>query len=355
MARIVIVEFKKVVMKHKTFLWFILPSALAMILFIALPIFSVLLQSVFAPHEQVMREVENCDVFGCKKSVTVDVEATASQAAAAPLGRFVGTNIYTDRNHLALSEIGVIWSSSTGVDDFLDQIMNLPFYGALAFTLTYTVLVTPLAILLGFAIALCVNAIPRLLRGPAIFFSLLPMIVTPLVGALILFWMVDSRGILGAALQSLLRDPDLSVKASTPLMWAMLILYGVWSSSPFAFVVYYAGLQTVPQDTLESAMIDGATRWQRLRFVIIPHLLPLTTFLVLIKVMDNFRVFEPIVSFNAGAHAQSLSYFIYADLNATNKLLSSAAATSVLTIIGVIVLLIPVIVRTWKSMGRAAS
>ncbi len=342
-------------MKHKTFLWFILPSALAMLLFIAMPIVSVLLQSVFAPNEQVIREVENCDVFGCKKSTIVDVEATAALSEAAPMGRFVGTDIYTDRNHLALSEIGTIWSKATGAADFFKRVLNLPFYGALTFTLTYTALVTPLAILLGFSIALAVNAIPRFLRGPAIFFSLLPMIVTPLVGALILFWMVDARGILGVAIQSLVGDPDLSVKASTPMMWAMLIVYGVWSSAPFAFVVYYAGLQTVPQDTLESAMIDGATRWQRLRFVIIPHLLPLTTFLLLIQIMDNFRVFEPIVSFNAGAHAQSLSYFIYADLSATNRLLSSAAATSVLTILGVIVLLSPVIVRTWKSFGRTAS
>ena len=342
-------------MKHKTFLWFILPSALAMLLFIAMPIVSVLLQSVFAPHEQVIREVENCDVFGCKTSTIVDVEATAALREAAPMGRFVGTDIYTDRNHLALSEIGTIWSSATGAADFFKQVLNLPFYGALTFTLTYTALVTPLAILLGFSIALAVNAIPRFLRGPAIFFSLLPMIVTPLVGALILFWMVDARGILGVAIQSLVGDPDLSVKASTPMMWSMLIVYGVWSTAPFAFVVYYAGLQTVPQDTLESAMIDGATRWQRLRFVIVPHLLPLTTFLLLIKIMDNFRVFEPIVSFNAGAHAQSLSYFIYADLSATNRLLSSAAATSVLTILGVVVLLSPVIVHTWKSFGRTAS
>lgn len=342
-------------MKHKTFMWFILPSALAMLLFIALPIVSVLTQSIFAPHEQVIREVESCDVFGCKKSTMVDAEASAVLRDAAPMGRYVGGDIYADRNHLAVTEIGVIWSTSTGVGHFFDQLLNLPFYGALAFTLTYTALVTPLAIIFGFCIALAVNAIPRLLRGPAIFFSLLPMIVTPLVGALILFWMVDARGILGAAIQALVGDPDLSVKASTSMMWAMLITYGVWSSAPFAFVVYYAGLQTVPQDTLESAMIDGATRWQRLRYVILPHLLPLTTFLLLIKIMDNFRVFEPIVSFNAGAHAQSLSYFIYADLSATNQQLSSAAATSVLTILGVIVLLSPVIIRTWKSFGKGTA
>jgi ABC-type sulfate transport system permease component len=68
-------------MKHKTFFWFILPSALAMILFIALPIISVVMQSVFAPHEQVIRSVENCGVFGCTTSTIVDLAATAELAS----------------------------------------------------------------------------------------------------------------------------------------------------------------------------------------------------------------------------------------------------------------------------------
>jgi multiple sugar transport system permease protein len=68
--------------------------------------------------------------------------------------------------------------------------------------------------------------------------------------------------------------------------------------------------------------------------------------------MDNFRVFEPIVSFSAGAHAQSLSFFIFTDLGGETQLLSSAAATSVLTIIGVIILLSPVLVRTYRSFGK---
>ena len=342
-------------MKHRTFIWFFLPSAMAMFLFIALPIISVLTQSVFAPHEQVIREVENCTFFGCTKSTTVDQEATRALREQAPLGRFVGTAIYTDRNHLALTEIGQIRAGAAGFSDLFDGLLNLPFYGALAFTLTYTLLVTPLSIALGFVIALAVNAVPRLLRGPMIFVSLLPMIVTPLVGALILFWMVDARGILGAVIQSLAGDPNLSVKASTPLMWATLIVYGVWSTAPFSFVVYYAGLQTVPQDTLESAMIDGASRWERIRYVVIPHLLPLTTFMALIKIMDNFRVFEPIVSFNAEAHAKSLSYFIYSDLGGETRLLSSAAATSVLTILGVVILLSPVLVRTWRNFGKSTA
>lgn len=340
-------------MKHKTFFWFIFPSALAMLLFIAFPLVSNVIQSMYAPHEQVIVEVENCGPFGCTKSTAVDQEATRELREAQPLGRFVGFDIYANRGHLALEEVSALWRNTDSWGSFLSGLMNLPFYGALAFTLAYTAIVTPGAIILGFFIALGVNALPRLMRGPLIFFSLLPMIVTPLVGALILFWMIDARGVLGAAIQAISGDPDLSLKASTPLTWLMLMAYGIWSSAPFAFVVYYAGLQTVPQDTLESAMIDGATRTQRILYVVLPHLLPLTTFLALIKIMDNFRVFEPIVSFNAAAHAQSLSYFIYQDLGGETQLLSSAAATSVMTIIGVIILLSPVLVRTWRQYGKA--
>jgi ABC-type sugar transport system permease subunit len=340
-------------MKHKTFLQFFLPTATVMFLFIAMPVVSVIFQSVHAPHNQVIVEVENCTPFGCTKATTVDQAATRALREAQPMGRFVGMGIYGDRSHLAFAEIGSAFSDAAGVGDLARRIMNLPFYRALAFTLTYMAFVTPLSIILGFFIALAVNAIPRLLRGPVIFMSLLPMIVTPLVGALILFWMVDARGILGAAVQWVAGDPNLSLKASTPLTWIMLIVYGIWSSAPFAFVVYYAGLQTVPQDALESAMIDGASRWERVRYIILPHLLPLTTFMALIKIMDNFRVFEPIVSFNAGAHAQSLSYFIYSDLGGETRLLSSAAATSVLTILGVLALLSPVLVRTWRQFGKA--
>ena len=180
------------------------------------------------------------------------------------------------------------------------------------------------------------------------------MIVTPLVGSLVLFWMIDARGVLGTFIQYLANDPDLSLKASTPLMWVSLIIYGIWSSAPFAFVVFYAGLQTVPQDTLESSMIDGAPRWHQVRYVTIPHLMPLVTFVALIQLMDNFKVFEPIVGFTAAAHATSLSWIIFNDLGVEMRQLSAAASTSVLTIIGVAILLSPVLVRTWRDFrGRA--
>ena len=339
-------------MKHKTFFWFVLPSALAMILFIFLPLVSIIIQSVHVSHEQVIVSVENCGPFGCKQSTMIDQEATNVLRAENPLGRYAGATTYLDRGHLAVNEVGEAWQTSDNLRDFGAQMLNLPFYKAIAFTLTFTFVVTPLVIILGFVIAVAVNSAVKRIRGPLIFFSLLPMMITPLVGALILFWMVDARGIVGAGLQHFAGDPDLSIKVSTPLMWIMLIVYGVWHSAPFAFIVYYAGLQTVDSETLEAAMIDGATRSQRIRYVVVPHLLPLTTFIALMQLMDNFRVFEPIVSFAASAHATSLSWAIFNDLGGETRQFSSAAATSVLTVTGIIILLTPVLIRTWRDFGR---
>ena len=339
-----------------------------MILFIALPIVSVAIQSLHIEHEQVLIVTENCGPFGCTESTVVDQEATRAIQEEQPLGRFNGLGTYFNRAHLASEEVGEAWRTAQGLGDFLGKLMNLPFYSALAFTLTYTFVVTPFVLVLGLAIAVGVNNLPKIFKGPTIFVSLLPMIVTPLVGALILFWMVDGDGVIGATLQILFNDPSLSLKATTSLNWIMLIVYGIWSSLPFSFIVFYAGLQTVPSDTMEAARIDGATNWQRMIYVVVPHLMPLVVFITLIQLMDNFRVFEPIVSFQAEAHATSLSWIIYNDseahatslswiiyndlIAAGNPLYGSAGATSMLTIIGVAFLLMPVLIRTWRDFNR---
>ena len=117
----------------------------------------------------------------------------------------------------------------------VSRIYNLPFYKALAFTLTFCFVVTPLAMALGFAIALAVNTLPKLAKGPVIFFSLLPMIITPLIGWLILYWMIQPNGIIGASLRHLFNDPTLSLRQSPALTWFSLLFYGVWTNAPFSF------------------------------------------------------------------------------------------------------------------------
>jgi multiple sugar transport system permease protein len=337
-------------MPNKSFFWFFLPTGLAMILFIGLPIISTGIQSFYSQHDQILKEVKKCDPFGCVVSVQIDQEETLKIKKDKPLGKFNGFGTYVDRNHLAFDELSALWKESNSIGEFIGKVTNLPFYKALIFTLTYCIIVTPCVLLLGFIIALSLNAVSRKIRGPLIFGTILPMIVTPLVGSLVLFWMVDAEGIIGANLQILMNDPYLSVKSSKSLTWITIIIYGIWHHSPFAFVVFYAALQTVPQEPLEASIIDGASRFQRVRHIILPHIYPVVTFVALISLMDNFRVFEPIIGFSAQGSAQSLSWLIYDNLvNEEVILFGSAAATSIMTIIGIAIILAPVLIRTWRE------
>ena len=78
-------------MPTRTFLWFVMPTLTAMILFIALPIVSVFIQSLHVEHEQVLITTESCGPFGCEETTTVDQEATEALRAYA-----AGVNAWLD-------------------------------------------------------------------------------------------------------------------------------------------------------------------------------------------------------------------------------------------------------------------
>ena len=343
-------------MPHRTFFWFIAPSMIAMILLIALPLVGVTYQSMFREHQKPLKEVQNCTVDfmtntqKCVTSVSVDLEKLKEQKG---IGEFVGLKLYGGYQLFAFEAIGKEWEKRKSLGQFISRVFNLPLYNALTFTLTYTFVTTPFVLLLGLVVAFAINNLTQSIRGPVIFASLLPMIITPLIGSLVLFWMIDGNGILGSAVQFVVGDPDLSLKASTPMVWAVILIYGIWHVTPFAMIVFYAGLQTVSSDQIEAAMIDGGSRWDRTRYVVLPHLMPLIIFVTLIHLMDAFRVFEPIVGFSAQAHVKSISFLIYEHLVVQEtKLWGTGSAPSVVTIIMVLILLTPVLIRTWRDFRR---
>ena len=101
-------------------------------------------------------------------------------------------------------------------------------------------------------------------------------------------------------------------------------------------------------------MVDGASRLERLRLVTLPQLQPVATFLMLILVMDNFRVFESIIGLSATAHASSLSSLIFIALRGDTPLFGSAAATSILTVLCIAILLLPSMRNAWTTFRTKA-
>jgi multiple sugar transport system permease protein len=193
------------------------------------------------------------------------------------------------------------------------------------------------------------NHVTQRLKGAFIAASLLPFIITPVVGALAIKWLFRDNGLV----------PHLLSGVGVELYWMaqpwsaqlLVVLYGIWHVLPFAFIVFYAGLQGVPQDSLEAATLDGASRWQKLRFVTLPHLMPLVVFVTLIHLMDAYRVFEPVVVLTQGAFTTSVQYLTYhVLLQEDNPYKASAAA--VLTVLGIAVLLIPLLRKTWREQRK---
>lgn len=335
-------------MKFKTFACFVGPSLALMLVFIAAPLVSVLWQS-FHVTQLVLETVE---VESCTPSFTgqVCVTETRTRPQLDDNGdlqtetSYVGLRSYTSL--LQLDRVGEAIASGSW-----SAILAIDFWKALRFTLTFTLITLPLGIVTGLGIALAVNNAVRSLRGPVIFISLLPFIITPVIGALSIRWLFIGDGILTAALEWWL-DRDIAMFAQGWTIEMLMLFYRVWHVAPFAFVVFYAGLQTVNHDTLESAIIDGASRWQRLRYVILPHLMPLIVFVSLIHLMDSYRVFEEIVGFSSQGYRISLQWLTYDFLtpdDAGNRQISRASASAMLTMVGIAVLLVLPLRRTWRE------
>ena len=336
-------------MKFKTFFWFVAPSLLMMLVFIAAPLVSVLIQS-FQITQPVMQtlEVETCTPGFLTQTCTTEIKTVPvideATGRAQTTTEWVGLLSY--QRGLQMDKG---WEA-IGAGQWGD-ILQIDFWKALRFTLMFTLLTLPLVIGMGLAIALAVNNAVNSIRGPVIFISLLPFIITPVIGALAIYWLFVGDGILTAALENIL-ERDIAMFAQAWTVELLMYVFRVWNNAPFAFVIFYAGLQTVNMDTLESAVIDGATRLQRLRHVIIPHLMPLIVFIAIIHLMDVYRTFEEIVGFRSQAHVISLQWLTYDFLvpdDAGNRAISRASASAMLTMIGIVILLILPLRRTWRD------
>lgn len=335
-------------MNRKTFAVFVGPSVFMMLLFIAFPLISVFSQSFYLTqpiYETVT--VETCTPGFPEQTCVIEeksVPKLGEDGRIIERTSFVGLQSY--RNVL---EPGRAWAALSSGSWSAFQAID--FWKALRFTLTFTLITLPLVIGTALLIAVVINNAASAIRGPVIFVSLLPFIITPVIGALSINWLFRGDGILTAGLEWWLAR-DITMFAQAWTIELLMMLYRVWHVAPFGAIVFYAGLQTVNQDALESAVIDGASRWQRMRYVVIPHLMPLIVFVSMIHLMDSYRVFEEVVAFSSQGYVISLQWLTYDFLvpdQAGNRSISRASASAMLTMIGIAILLVPLLRRTWRD------
>ena len=236
-------------MKTKSFLQFVAPSVAMMVLLLAIPMATTFYLSVRnCALEMEMVTVEESTPFGKKETVT-------QRARMGPDGRalqtcaFVGLDYYRKVLGLAASAGDAAPAGppdAGGTPAPAGDAAGNEFLGALTFTMIYTFTTLPFVRVIGFLLALGVNNVTNRLKGMFITASLLPFIITPVVAALSIKWLFRDNGLVPYLLSHVGIEVFWMAQAWSARL--LIIVYGIWHVVPFAFIVLYAGLQSVPQD-----------------------------------------------------------------------------------------------------------
>ncbi|MCY4021796.1 MAG: sugar ABC transporter permease [Chloroflexi bacterium] len=234
-----------------------------------------------------------------------------------------------------------------GLRNYEEVLGDPEFWDSLEFTILFIIAAVPLRIVLGLMFALLLDQITRF-RGLFIAAALVPFVMTPVVGTLIFRDMFDRGGPYWYWMQQLFDYRMFMNSTTVPIL---IVFHSIWTATPFAMIVLFAGLQTLPQESLEAARVDGATWLRQLWHIAIPHLRSLFVFIGLISIMDAYRVFDSVFVLtqqNPIYDAETIMYYNFQVALSFGRL-GKANAMSVLTVLGIFVVLIPFLVITYRD------
>lgn len=185
------------------------------------------------------------------------------------------------------------WNGITNYQDVLSD-SKFGFWQATRNTLYWTVGSTFFAFVLGFGSALVVQR-QFIGRGVVRAILLIPYVISQVAAAYVWRWMLHSDyGLVSGSLMDWgIIDRPLVLFDS--IQWAMptVILVNVWKEFPFVMIMMLAGLQTVPDQLLRAAKVDGAGTWQQFIYVTVPHLkgvILITTLLLFVANLNSFTL-----------------------------------------------------------------
>jgi len=211
----------------------------------------------------------------------------------------------------AESSAGVRWTLQNFARLFKDDF----FQSALAHTVVYAIIALTVEFLLGLGLAVLLN---REMRGRAFFRAalLVPMMLPSVVVGVVWRLMLNPNfGAINGSLQALGANTEsLTWTAQPTLAFASVIMVDIWQWTPFMFLILLAGLQAIPEEPYEAALIDGSTPWQTFRHVTLPLLKPAILIALLLRTMDLLRVFDQIFILTEGgpgSATETISLYIY--------------------------------------------
>ena len=188
-------------------------------------------------------------------------------------------------------------SEFIGLKNYQKALADKEFLHALGFSTALTIVTTVVINVVAFAIAYMLT---KAIKGSTIFRSVFFM--PNLIGGIILgyIWMLLLNGILAHWGRAL-------TYSATYGFWGLVILV-CWQQIGYMMIIYIAGLQSIPNDYIEAAYIDGATPWQTFWKVKLPNLMPSITICLFLTLTNSFKLFDQNLALTGGepAHASEM-------------------------------------------------
>lgn len=220
--------------------------------------------------------------------------------------------VYSFRVSLSKVSYGKIVGFA-GTGNYLRMFSDYRFWSVLRFTVIFVVISVCATTAIGLGLAVVFN---RKVKGIRAFRSILtmPLFTAPVaLGYLGVMMFYEENGPINVLLRyiGLGRVPWLS----NPL-WATVAvcLVDVWQWTPFAFIILLAGLQSISDEIYEAAIIDTSSGWAIFRHITLPILSPVLGTVVMLRMVDAFKVFDipfSLTSGGPGTATRTLTFYIY--------------------------------------------
>ena len=197
-----------------------------------------------------------------------------------------------------------------GLKNFATNLHDPIFWQVALNTFVYTAVATLLKMVGGLALALAMNQqfpLKNLIRA----LMLLPFIVPTVLSTVAWMWILDPAfSVLNWLLVLLgVPKPGPSWLGNPLLAMVSIIAINTWRGLPFYGITLLAGLQTVPPELYEAATIDGASGWQRFRYVTLPLLQPIILIVTLFSVIFTFADFQLVYVLTHGGPQNATQLF----------------------------------------------
>ena len=204
-----------------------------------------------------------------------------------------------------------------GLANFERLLVDPRFRQAFGNSLKLLLMVTPVGLALALGVALLLNEkLPARAFWRTVYF--LPVVTSTVAASVVWTWIFQPRyGLLGNILEPFgLRDVNWLTRPDLVLIPIAVVT--IWQRLGFDMVLFLSGLQTIPRILYEAALIDGANRWQRFRYITLPMLSPTTFLVAVLSVINALQIFDQVYIMTArtsrggvNGSATTLTYYLY--------------------------------------------